>query len=418
MATIISFELQNIKRVKVVEVECDGKPLFIMGGNNGQGKTSVLNALQWALLGKTYAPSGLKREGALGDPAIKVTLSNGLVVERYGENGNLKITDPAGNVSKRESDLKHNINLLSLDLSKFLNGSDKEKAGYLLSIIGNQQQLEALDKKEAELESNRLLTGRDKRSKEAFADNLPQYPDAPAEPVLITALLERQHQITAKNNENRKWRECHTTNQIKLNQMDAEISIKEAELKALIDKAEILRKEVAEAETCVADLKDEDVAAIEAEIRDSESVNEKVRANQEKLKAKKAALAVAEEYDKQTREIEDIRRDRTALLNAVTLPLPGLSIANTELIYNGKKWDCMSGAEQLIVATSIVRKMNPDCGFVLIDKIEQMDIKTLSEFGKWLDTEGMQAITTRVSQGDECSIIIEDGMVTTKETSI
>lgn len=70
----------------------------------------------------------------------------------------------------------------------------------------------------------------------------------------------------------------------------------------------------------------------------------------------------------------------------------------------------MSGADQLIVATSIVRKLNPNCGFVLLDKLEQMDNDTLIEFGEWLDQKGLQAIATRVSTGDECSIIIEDGM--------
>ena len=82
-----------------------------------------------------------------------------------------------------------------------------------------------------------------------------------------------------------------------------------------------------------------------------------------------------------------------------------------ELIYNGQKWDNMSGSEQLRVSTAIVRRLNPDCGFVLLDKLEQMDLETLQEFGQWLEQEGLQAIATRVSTGDECSIIIEDGYV-------
>ena len=43
------------------------------------------------------------------------------------------------------------------------------------------------------------------------------------------------------------------------------------------------------------------------------------------------------------------------------------------------------------------------------DKPEQMDSVTLQEFGQWLEQEGLQAIATRVSTGDECSVIIEDG---------
>ena len=80
-----------------------------------------------------------------------------------------------------------------------------------------------------------------------------------------------------------------------------------------------------------------------------------------------------------------------------------------ELTYNGAKWDCMSGAEQLRVSAAIVRRLNPQCGFVLMDKLEQMDAATLAEFGAWLEQEGLQVIATRVSTGGECSIIIEDG---------
>lgn len=71
----------------------------------------------------------------------------------------------------------------------------------------------------------------------------------------------------------------------------------------------------------------------------------------------------------------------------------------------------MSGSDRLKVSTAIVRKLNPNCGFVLLDKLEQMDMKSLQEFGEWLEVEGLQAIATRVSTGDECSIIIEDGYV-------
>ena len=46
--------------------------------------------------------------------------------------------------------------------------------------------------------------------------------------------------------------------------------------------------------------------------------------------------------------------------------------------------------------------------FVLLDKLEQMDMDTLNEFGAWLQQENLQVIATRVSTGDECSIIIED----------
>ena len=51
-----------------------------------------------------------------------------------------------------------------------------------------------------------------------------------------------------------------------------------------------------------------------------------------------------------------------------------------------------------------------------MDKLEQMDIDTMKEFGAWLESEGLQVIATRVTNNqDECSIIIEDGYVKNTE---
>lgn len=79
------------------------------------------------------------------------------------------------------------------------------------------------------------------------------------------------------------------------------------------------------------------------------------------------------------------------------------------MTYQGRPWDCMSGSDQLKVSAAIVRALKPECGFILLDKLEQMDLDTLREFSAWMESEGLQGIATRVSTGDECSIVIEDG---------
>lgn len=129
----------------------------------------------------------------------------------------------------------------------------------------------------------------------------------------------------------------------------------------------------------------------------------------DKDKAEEEAKEYKDKYDELTTAISNVRKEKTNLLKNANLPLDGLSVEDGELTYKGFKWDNMSGAEQMKVSTAIVRKLNPDCGFVLLDKLEQMDTDTLKEFGEWLEEEGLQAIATRVSTGEECSIIIEDG---------
>ena len=131
--------------------------------------------------------------------------------------------------------------------------------------------------------------------------------------------------------------------------------------------------------------------------------------NLDKSKAEDDAKQYEKQYIQLTADIEKVQETKKQLLTNAELPLPELSVKDGDLIYKGQMWDNMSGAERLIVATAIVRKLKPECGFVLLDKLEQMDLQTLTEFGHWLEQEGLQAIATRVSTGAECSIIIEDG---------
>ena len=158
-------------------------------------------------------------------------------------------------------------------------------------------------------------------------------------------------------------------------------------------------------------MKMESTEELERSIDNIELINRKVRANLDKAKAEEDAKHYRDQYTELANDIEDVRKQKTSLLDSADLPLPGLSVKDGELIYNGQQWDNMSSAEQMIVSTSIVRKLNPKCGFVLLDKLEAMDLDTLKEFGAWLEQEGLQAIATRVSTGDECSIVITDGYV-------
>ena len=51
---INKLEIENVKRIKAVKIEPTKNGLTIVGGNNNQGKTSVLDSIAWALGGDRY----------------------------------------------------------------------------------------------------------------------------------------------------------------------------------------------------------------------------------------------------------------------------------------------------------------------------------------------------------------------------
>jgi predicted ATP-dependent endonuclease of OLD family len=407
---INAFELENVKRIKAVALKPTPSGLTVIGGDNNQGKTSVLDTIAWALGGDRYKPSNPARDGSVVPPSIRVTLSNGLIVERTGKNNTLKVTDPNGNRHGQQL-LNSFIEELALNLPKFMESPDREKANTLLQIIGVGDQLRELERRETELYNRRRVVGQEADRKKKFAMEMPMYPDAPAEPVSAYELIQRQQAILAINGENQRKRQMASQLEFQCDQLKNQVADAENKLAAL---REALSAAVADLETArksAADLHDESTAQIERDLQNIEVINVKVRANSDRQKAEMEAQQYQYQYDELTNELENTRQEKRNLLNNAVLPLPGLSVEEGELTYMGKKWDGMSGSDQLKVATAIVRALNPMCGFVLIDKLEQMDLKTMQEFGAWLQSQNLQAIATRVSRGSECTIIIEDGQV-------
>ena len=337
-------------------------------------------------------------------------MSNGLEVERKGKNSDLKVTDPTGKRAGQQL-LNEFVEELAIDLPKFMEASSREKAEVLLKIIGVGPQLKELEVQENDLYNRRRAIGQIADQKAKFAKEMPYYPAAPREPSSASELIRAQQEILAKNGENQRKRLNAAVLSEARERLVQKVDDLRAELARYSQQLTKTERDLECALKSAEDLHDESTAELEQNIRDIEVINEKVRTNLNKEKAEEDANAHRAEYDTMTAKLNDVRQKKIDLLKNASLPLPGLSVENGELTYNGHRWDSMSGSEQLKVSTAIVRKLNPNCGFVLIDKLEQMDTETLQDFGTWLEQEGLQAIATRVSTGGECSIIIEDGYV-------
>ena len=404
---INKLEIENVKRVKAVKIEPTANGLTIIGGKNNQGKTSVLDAIAWALGGDRYRPSQAQREGSVIPPNLHIVMNNGLIVERRGKNSDLKVTDPNGKKAGQQL-LNEFVEQLALDLPKFMEATSREKAQTLLQIIGVGPRLADLERQEKELYNERTYIGRTADQKEKYAKEQPYYPEVPSVPVSASELIRQQQEILAQNGENQRKRERH-------HQLEQEYQSVTEQIQALLAKQGQLEADLKIARETSEGLTDRSTAELEENISNIEEINRKVRANLDKDKAEEDAKGYREQYKRLTAQIEEIRSQKTDLLKEADLPQPGLGVEDGELVYHGQKWDNMTGSEQLKVSTAIVRRLNPECGFVLLDKLEQMDLDTLHEFGQWLEQEGLQAIATRVSTGGECSLIIEDGYVAGQE---
>lgn len=422
---IASLELENVKRIHAVELEPAQDGLTVIGGKNAQGKTSVLDAIAWALGGDKMKPADPNRKGGATPARLRVELSNGIVVERKGKNGSLHVTDTTGKKAGQQL-LNDFISQLALNIPRFMNGSDADKATALLQTLGIDAELAKIDGSIRATFQDRQLVGRDAKAKRAHAEKLPHHDDAPTEPVSAAALIQEQQAILARNGEKLKAKQdaedtAKKAEFARSNAYAATSRVADLEQQLTEARAELARrtKEAEEAEEkakvlaqTTAELVLESTEEIESSIANIETINNKVRDNQAKAEADAEALRVEQEYDGLTQKLEDLRAKRRGLLDGAPLPLPELSIDDEgALTYKDHTWGDMSGAEQLVVATAIVRATKPECGFVLVDKLEQFDTDELKKFGEWAKGEGLQIIGTRVATDDSCTVVIVDGRI-------
>lgn len=420
---ITSLEVQDFKRVSLVRYQPAATGLTVIGGRNSQGKSSTLDAVKMLFGGEKFTPTSPIHEGAKKS-TLTGSLSNGLQVKVSitPSGAYYTITDPTGKKAGITL-LKETVGELALDLSKFMAASDKEKAKTLLRIIGVD--LTPFEERHAKLYQEREGMGRLRDRAKHHAEAMPYNEAVGTElltPADIMAELEAKVAINARNRELRQKADQARAN---LKTQDERISAQEALVSDLIRRLDEARGELesrqAKRATMAAELdqamkgaaavQDEDTTALKTRMAQIEDTNQEVRKNLEREKALGEAEGYADEYRALSSQIEANQAEMRALLEGAKMPLDGLSVEAGVLTYHGKAWDCMGDAERLRVATSIVRQINPACGFVLLDGLERMDIPTLEQFGVWLQEQGLQVLGTKVSSGPECSIIIEDGVI-------
>jgi len=420
--TCVSLQIENFKRIEAFNVEL-APGLNVIGGNNRQGKSSSLNLIQSALGGEKFTPSHPIHKGATKAKG-HIELSNGVVVDvTYTKNGRyLKVTD--GNGAKGgQALLKEFICEFALNIKSFMDATPERRANMLLTAIGVNVQ--PLDEKYKEIYAQRTVVAQAQARAKGHYESLPFHEEVGDELVTATELTEELTRRAAVNRGNAEARQgldqLREDAAAHASRMDRLI----AERRQLEERIDAIRRECGEEqasmaqidnnieikERALADLTDEDTSEIADQIESIEETNTKVRDNQERAKAITLWENHKGEYAAMTGQLDNIKSERSGLLDGADMPLSGLTVEDGDLLFGGEEWDCMADSQQLIVSTAIVSKMNPRMGFVLVDKLEQFDLDTLAAYGEWLKERGLQAITTRVSQGDECTIIIEDGLV-------
>lgn len=398
---IIRFSASNFKRLVAVEIKPDSDVITI-SGKNGAGKSSVIDGICAALGGKRAAPAKPIRDGE--EKAELVVETEDLVVMRKftlkGEY--LEVTNRDGFQAKSpQTVLDKLVGMVAFDPLAFIAKKDKERRQILIDLMGVD--LTAHDKRIAALQERRRgLLAEKKRAAEQW-EQMPMWPDAPMEEMSMSNLLGRLNAANAANKEHDRLRAKAAEKLNALTELHGELErlksrIAEAEAAAQQSQAELAKSERI------------DTAEIEKEAAEIEETNRKARDNQAYAQAQQALDVLAQEIHAEYQEIQQAETDKANALAQVKLPIEGLSVDDTGVLFNNIPLSQVNHARQLEISMAIQMALNPKLEVVFIDG-NGLDGDTRARIITMAREKGYQVWEERTDETGKLGVVIEDGLV-------
>ena len=403
---ILSLEAQNILRLKAVHIVPEG-PLVVIGGENKQGKTSILESIRMACGGARAMPAEPVRRGAkegivrldMGDLVVEFTVdkSGGSVVVRDADGK--KKAKPQAILDRLFDKIAFNPELFA----KHAKEEPRKAVETLKKLVGLD--FSALDAERAQLYEKRTSVGSVRSDAEVRVSQFPPAcVTAPEAEVSVAALLAEKEAADKQNAANQRVRESWT----RLN--EAAIEAGRIAEKAVKD-AEAARQNALAAANSVEAMKDVSTADIVTKLSSAESINRMVRDKRDRAKAVATFTEKDREYATLTKRIEAIDESKREQLANAKWPVPGLGFGDEGVTFNGLPFEQASQAESRVVSFAVGAALNPELRVALIDDGEKLDKKSMRQLAELAAQKDMQVWIERVGDGDAGAIIIEDGEV-------
>jgi len=436
---IVRLAAENVKRLSAVEIEPDGN-LVIVGGVNGAGKSSVLDSIMYALAGTRSIPTRPIRTGTDsgrieldldGDPPLKV-------IRRLSPSGgSLEIRNAEGfKASSPQKILDELCGKVAFDPLAFTRKSPRDQADALRELVGID--FSEVDAARKRLYEERAEVNRESKRLAAQIGAIEVPEGTPDEEGSVAALLEKLKGQEEENKaldrqgeklknmrlqEDARHRRIQTLRD-RVDEIEAQMARLREEMarvgNAIGEEREALKGEVAAREALaeqVATSPRIDTSATEAEIAAAETVNTDVRRKQERKRLTDEYIGLCNESTGLSENIDEIDAHKAATLAEAEWPVDGLGFDAEGVTLNGLPFEQASSAEQLRVSVAMGLALNPTLRVLLIRDGSLLDAESLRIVAELAKERDGQVWLERVSEGSECSVVIEDGHVKDSHTT-
>lgn len=397
---ILNLKAENIKRIKAVDITPEDATV-IVSGKNGQGKTSVLDSILFALGGKDALKQTPKpvRDGA-ESASIDLDMGEYRVVRTFTKDGTTKLelyNKDGLRLGTPQRLLDEIVGKIAFDPLEFANMNAKEQKQVLLDVLGIAEEVQDLQMRYQTKYQDRRLVGRDKTTAEGHLATLEKPKQAPKN-LIDTAEVSQQLREAQQNNSEVE------SMKMDVNRIDTRID----SLQRQIDE---LKAEKAEAKAKLKGKRKINTSKLEEQLENAGVLNEAYNKAQQYKAAEEAVKKANSEYDQFTKELDQLLKDKNNLIESAELPIEGLDIDSEGVTYNKIPFSQLSSAEQLKVSLAIAMKMNPKLRVMRILDGSLLDSDNLQVIRDMANDQDYQVWIERVEDDGTVGIVIEDGEV-------
>lgn len=404
---IINLKAENIKRLKAVEIKPD-KNTVVISGKNGQGKSSVLDAILFALGGKDALKNTPKPVRAGEESGrIEIDLGDYRVVRTFTSKGTTRVelfSSENAKFASPQTMLDEMVGRIAFDPLEFAKMKPAEQRLVLIEVLGIADQVEKLEYEYKSKYELRTFVGRELRSAQGHLDSIEKPVGAPSKPVETAKLMAQLKEAEERNRQVDYAGEMLEETEIKLESAEKEL----AELQQRIT---ALKKEKKQWGKQLNSMDYVKTSELEEQIASADADNQKYRDQQDYVEAQNEVQKKKSEQEKLTQKLQGIVEQKNELINTAKLPIEGLNIDSDGVTFEGIPFTQLSSAEQLKVSLAIAMAMNPRLRVMRIMDGSLLDSDNLEVINQMAQDHDYQVWIEKVDDSGQVGVVIENGEI-------
>jgi DNA repair exonuclease SbcCD ATPase subunit len=438
---IVRLEAENVKKLRAIEIKPDGT-LVKITGRNGQGKSTVLDSIFYALSGGRMPRQPIRR----GSESARIQLDLGeiIVTRRFTASGSTVSVDAASGARfpSPQRMLDDLVGAIALNPMAFPRLDERKQYDLVRKCMKLTVDIDALDGKNQSDYEKRADVNRDAKRLRGQASGIAYPKDLPTAPVDLAAvaarlkkageenaLLERRkaHREEAEREVvslRRSVADLKTREQSSREEADDVLRKAQAAFETILLRAASIGKQANEREAKAKDIQSQldeaealpepiDTAEFISELEAGRTINGYLEAKdrRETLEAEAAALEARSETLTAAMSERDEQKRKAIEAGAEQMAFPGMSLGDGEVLLNGLPLDQASQSELIRLSMAIAMSANPKLRVILIKEGSFLDAESMRIVAEMAGTEGYQVWVEIVDDSGKVGIVIEDGAV-------